>query len=320
MNRPSATLIGTFVLGALGLVVAGVLFFGGGMLREERYTVVSFFDASVQGLRVGAPVTFRGVPVGEVKSMGVRVNPHTGQTIIQVNMELVPDMVTIYGQARPDSRTLVASLVAEGLTAQLVKQSFVTGLLNVEFSFRPGAEVSRLGDASLPEVPTVPGDLEALAKQLQAVDIAALVQSLHATLQAAEPALRNLPAVLSAAERTLGTMDREVVATSASVQRTLGTVDREVTATSAGVQQTLASVRALAKAVETDSGITLAALRETLERADATLEAAHALVDPHGHNAIQVQRTLDDLAVATARLRNLAERVDRDPSVLVRGR
>ena len=34
MTRPSATLIGTFVLGAAALVVAGVLFFGGGMLRE----------------------------------------------------------------------------------------------------------------------------------------------------------------------------------------------------------------------------------------------------------------------------------------------
>jgi paraquat-inducible protein B len=33
-----------------------------------------------------------------------------------------------------------------------------------------------------------------------------------------------------------------------------------------------------------------------------------------------VQRTLDDLAATSARLRNLAERVDRDPSVLVRGR
>ena len=44
----------------------------------RRLAIVSFFDASVQGLRVGAPVDFRGVPVGEVKSMGVRVNPRTG--------------------------------------------------------------------------------------------------------------------------------------------------------------------------------------------------------------------------------------------------
>jgi hypothetical protein len=33
-----------------------------------------------------------------------------------------------------------------------------------------------------------------------------------------------------------------------------------------------------------------------------------------------VQRTIDDLAVTAARLRNVAERVDRDPAVLLRGR
>lgn len=302
MTRPSATLIGTFVLGALALVVAGVLFFGSGMLREQRFTAVSFFDASVQGLRVGAPVTFRGVPVGEVKSMGVRVNPRTGDSIIQVNMELVPGMVTLYGLPKPQSATLVTSLVNEGLTAQLVKQSFVTGLLSVELSFRPGAEVSRLGDTSLPEVPTVPGDLEGLAKQLQTVDIAAVLDSLQRTLAAAEPVLRQAPSVLSSLERTLNTTEREVGASSASLR------------------ETLAAMRTLATTLDRDGATTLAAFRDTLERADATLESAHALVDPRGHNAIQLHRTLDDIAAASARLRNLAERVDRDPSVLVRGR
>jgi len=318
VTRPGATLIGTFVLGAAALVVAAVLFFGGGMLREQRFSAVSFFDASVAGLRVGAPVTFRGVPVGEVKSLGVRLDPKTGRSIIQVNMELVPGMLTVYGQPMPDRDTFVTSLVNEGLTAQLVKQSFVTGLLSVELAFRPGAEVARLGDAALPEVPTVPGDLEGLAKQLQTVDIVAAVESLQRTLASAEavlesPGLRRaldrLPAVLSSLERTLGTTEREVVASSASLQ------------------DTLAAVRALATTLDQDGAGTLAALRQTLEKAHGTLEKADGalegvqeLVDPRGHNAIQVQRTLDDLAAASARLRNLAERVDRDPSVLVRGR
>ena len=300
MTRPSATLIGTFVLGAVALVVAGVLFFGGGLLREQRFTAVSFFDASVAGLRVGAPVTFRGVPVGEVKSLGVRLDPKTGRSIIQVNMELVPGMLTLYGQAMPERDTFVGSLVNEGLTAQLVKQSFVTGLLSVELAFRPAAEVSRLGDGSLPEVPTVPGDLEGLAKQLQTVDIVATVESLQRTLASAEALLNNpgLRAGLDQLPQVLG-----------SLKRTLDATEREVKASSAAVQDTLR-----------EGTHTFAAFRETLDKADATLEAAHALLDPSGHNAIQVQRTLDDLAATSARLRNLAERVDRDPSVLIRGR
>jgi paraquat-inducible protein B len=302
MTRPSATLIGTFVLGALGLVVAGVLFFGDGMLREKRFTVVSFFDASVAGLRVGAPVTFRGVPVGEVKSLGVRLDPKTGRSIIQVNMELVPQTLTVYGAPMPTDGTLVPSLVRDGLTAQLVMQSFVTGLLSVELAFRPGEQVSRFGDATLPEVPSVPGHFEALAKQLETVDIAAVLDSLQRTLTAAQPALHQLPRVLTSFERTLGTIDREVGASSASLQ------------------QTLAAARTLATTLDREGAGTLVAMRQTLGKADATLDGVHALVDPRGHTAMQVRRAVDDLAATSARLRNLAERVDRDPSVLVRGR
>jgi len=302
MNAPRAPLIGSFILGALALLVAGVLFFGGSALRNQRVPIISFFDASVAGLRVGAPVTFRGVPVGEVKSIGVRVNPRTGQSIIQVNMELVPRTLTVYGAPLPRDDELVSSLVHDGLTAQLVLQSFVTGLVSVELAFRPGERVLRFGDATLPEVPSVPGHFEALTKQLETIDIAAVLDTLQRTLTAAQPSLHQLPRVLTSFEHTLGTIDREVSASSASLQQTLG------------------AARTLATNLDRESATTLAAMRQTLGKADATLDGAHELVDPHGHTAMQVRRAIDDLAATSARLRNLAERVDRDPSVLVRGR
>ena len=310
MSRPNAAAIGAFVLGALVLAVAALVFFGGGALREKRMAVVSFFDGSVAGLRVGAPVTFRGVPVGEVKSLAVRINPHTGRSIIQVDMQLVPDRVTVYG-ALPAREALLASLVRDGLTAQLVNQSFVTGMLGIELAFRPGAEVSRFGDATMAEIPTVPGEMDALRKQLQSVDIAAAVESLQRTLHSVEQVLRS-PGLNKALDR--------LPATLSSLERTLNSLEREVGASSAEFRKTLVSVRSLAESVERDSAGAAAALRATLANADGMLEDARALVDPRGHNAIQVERTLDDLAAASARLRNLAERVDRDPSVLVRGR
>ncbi|HUN67558.1 MAG TPA: MlaD family protein, partial [Burkholderiales bacterium] len=229
MTRPSPTLIGAFVLGALALVVAGVLFFGAEALRENRLVGVSFFDTSIEGLRVGAPVTFRGVPVGEVKSMGVRLDSRTGRSIIQVNMEIVPGMVTVYGTPLPGDEALVPFLVRNGLTAQLVKQSFVTGLLSVELAFRPGVEVSRLGYDTLPEIPTVPGDLEGLAKQLQTVDIAAALKSLQRTLDSADTvlsapelrqAVRELPKVTSSLTRALDTIEREVASSSGELRET----------------------------------------------------------------------------------------------------
>jgi len=299
MSRPGAFGVGAFVLGAAVLAAAAAIFFGAGSLREKRMGVVSFFDGSVAGLRVGAPVTFRGVPVGEVKALGVRINPRTGRTIIQVDMLLVPDRVTVYG-TQPPREALLATLVRDGLTAQLVKQSLVTGMLSVELAFRPGAEVSRFGDTALPEIPTVPGELEALAKQLQSVDIAGAVESLQRTLASVDTLLRN-PGL----HRTLD----QLPATLASVQRTLDTIDRASGASSAELQQTLASIRA-----------TSDALRGTLANADAAIDGARAFVDPNSRTAVQAQRAVNDLAATAARLRNLAERLDRDPSLLVKGR
>jgi phospholipid/cholesterol/gamma-HCH transport system substrate-binding protein len=310
MRRPNPAVIGAFVIGAIALAVAALLFFGGGVLREKRMAVVSFFDGSVAGLRVGAPVTFRGVPVGEVKAMGVRINPQTGRSIIQVDMQLMPDRVTVYG-VQPPREVLLAALVRDGLTAQLVNQSLVTGMLSVELAFRPGAEVSRFGDTGLPEIPTVPGELEALRKQLQSVDIAAAVESLQRTLASVDAVMRN-PGLKQGLDRLPSTL--------ATLERTLKSVEREVGASSAGFQETLGAVRSLAASVERDSATTSAALRGTLTNADAVLEGAHAFVDPQGHTAVQAQRAVDDLAATAARLRNLAERLDRDPSVLVRGR
>jgi paraquat-inducible protein B len=251
------------------------------------------------------------VPVGEVKSMGVRVNPRTGDSIIQVNMEIVPGMVTVYGTPLPGDESLVPSLVKNGLTAQLVKQSFVTGLVSVELAFRPDVKASRLGDETLPEIPTVPGELEGLSKQLQTVDIAAALDSLQRTLASVD-------AVLRAPE--LGQAIRDLPKVTSSAARALNTIEREVASGSAELRETAASMRSLASTLERDTARTLAALRGTLENADAVLGDARAFVDPRGQTAIQAQRAIDDLAATAARLRNLAERVDRDPSVLVRGR
>ena len=73
-SKISPTTIGAFVVGAIVLVVAGALLFGGGKFFQEKLPYVMFFDSSV-GLNVGAPVIFRGVQVGQVTEFGHRRPP-----------------------------------------------------------------------------------------------------------------------------------------------------------------------------------------------------------------------------------------------------
>lgn len=304
MSKPSATLVGVFVLGAIALIVAGVLFFGSGAFLEKRIPLVSFFPGSVAGLRDGAAVTLRGIRVGQVKSIGIRVKPDTSM-ITQVNMELMPGTVTLYGAPTPYGKDVVPTLVQNGFTAQLVMQSFVTNLLNVDLDFRPGVKASRLGlSTTVPEMPTVPSDFEAITKKLQQIDIAKALDSVERTLASVNGVLespelkqtvKELPGLMSAFRHTLNTIDRQVATLS-------GTGREAITSSAADLQKTLAAARG------------------TFKNADTALDGANVLLDPRGRTLIQSQRAVDDLAAAAARLRNLAERVDRDPSVLIRGR
>ena len=65
-SKANPTAIGAFVIGALAIAIGGVVALGGGKFFKDTTTYVMFFDSSVSGLRVGAPVEFRGVNVGSV--------------------------------------------------------------------------------------------------------------------------------------------------------------------------------------------------------------------------------------------------------------
>ena len=75
MSRANPTVIGAFVIGALALVVTGLLLFGHARWFAERNTYIAYFPGSVKGLRVGAPVDFRGVAIGEVTDIRVVFDP-----------------------------------------------------------------------------------------------------------------------------------------------------------------------------------------------------------------------------------------------------
>ena len=68
-GRPSARLVGAFVLLAVGLAVAGVIVFGSGQLSRRTVDFVIYFEGSLAGLNRGAPVKYRGVQIGTVEDV-----------------------------------------------------------------------------------------------------------------------------------------------------------------------------------------------------------------------------------------------------------
>ena len=65
-KQVSPTLIGSFFLAALGLVILAILMFGGSNYFEKKHQFVLFFheENNLNGLNIGAPVKLEGVKIG----------------------------------------------------------------------------------------------------------------------------------------------------------------------------------------------------------------------------------------------------------------
>jgi len=53
-KKANPAAIGAFVVGAIGLAIAGVLVLGSGRFFQKSFPLVSFFEGSVNGLSVVA--------------------------------------------------------------------------------------------------------------------------------------------------------------------------------------------------------------------------------------------------------------------------
>jgi len=71
MEKLSYFKIGVFVISAIVIGVIGVVVLGAGTIFQKRSLIETYIDESVQGLDVGSPVKFRGVPVGRVEEISL---------------------------------------------------------------------------------------------------------------------------------------------------------------------------------------------------------------------------------------------------------
>ncbi len=88
-KRINPAAIGGFIIGAVVLIIVGVLVFSRGQFLSDKRTFVMYFDESVKGLNVGAPVDFQGVRIGSVTDVRVRYNVQDGAFRIPVFIDLV---------------------------------------------------------------------------------------------------------------------------------------------------------------------------------------------------------------------------------------
>ncbi len=319
MNKKiSPTLIGAFVVGALSLVVIAVLAFGSGQLFRHTKEFVLYFDSSVNGLRIGAPVKFRGVEIGSVKNILLQLEKNMKVQRIPVIIEIDLEKVTrrgASGSALKDPKA-AQELLDQGLRGQLQMESRVTGLLYSGLALFPGtpANFVQPPGSKYPEIPTLPTSLEnaedaatRILAKLDEIDFKRLMQSVTQTVNGVNTLL-NSPALRSTLQSLSQTMPKVDEAV-ASIREVATTIDGTVKTLSGDVQQTSETAR---HAIEQMEG--------TVKQAEATLASVRAAVDSDSPTFYELTRSLREVSGAARSLRLLANSLERNPRALIFGR
>jgi paraquat-inducible protein B len=317
-SKANPAVIGAFVVGAIALAVTGLLVFGSGRMFKHTVKFLCFFPGTVNGLNVGAPVKFKGVEIGAVTDIRIRLEgqgavldaKQVAEGIrIPVIIELDNDkLISEGGKGLQDPRR-AKELIDLGLRAQLNAQSMVTGLLFIELRFHPDQPaifVLPPGSKEL-EIPTIPTSMEQL--QSAAAEIIRKLEDMHVETM-----------VESATEALDGVKN---VVNAPGLKQTI----EALPATIANVNEVLASVRALSTGLDRSQAPLLESLKgtsdktgATLEQARATLESVQMLAGPNAALAVQLTTSLREVADAAHSVRLLADFLERNPSAIVRGR
>ena len=206
------------------------------------------FASSVRGLAVGAPVEYRGLPIGEVVRIAVDGKPgeDNPEPKIAVDVRVYPQRLPTINKSGPEDMTLddqrkrLDPMIKRGFRAQLKSGSLLTGQLYVSLDFVKDAPAAHIDwKTTPPTMPTAPGGLDSLqdslaslAKKLDAIpydqiagDLRKDLADLDVTLRHVDGLVQHLDTgVVPEAKNTLADARKAVE----DLRKTLGTVDQTV--------------------------------------------------------------------------------------------
>lgn len=276
-------------------------------IKEQSFTskvrYVLFFEDSVRGLSIGAPVEFKGIKVGAVTDLRLEYDERTAAFRIPVTVELEPERIADHGdQLKRSPRDSFQALVKKGLRARLQTGSLLTGQLYVDLVMQPSAPM-RLANAGKgdPELPTVRGggieqvvaQASGIVSKLDQVDFAAIGNELLGTLKGTN-AILNTPALQSSLT--------DLAASLASLRGLLRALDARAEPIAANLEQTLG------------------AARDALEKAKSTMVLVDGVISPDAPMYHHVLRLTQELTTTLRSLRGLVDLLERNPQALIFGK
>lgn len=341
--NPSA--VGIFVVGALVLLLGGLVLLGSGKLFEKKKRFVLYFQTSANGLEEGSAVQLGGVKVGTVIKMHVQFDPETEKKIIPVVVELSADRIASFFVNSEYSKDDILSDQAvrysvdkKGLRATLKNKSALTGQLFVDLDFFPNADRGyRFSGPTLDgllQIPTTPNEiervLESISKgigKLGEIDVVELVAHADSLLVDLNAKVNELD-LKGISEKTNSTLDK-IESTTDHLDQLLGEKEvKEIKETIANLSEASAEFKKLLAAIDEEE-VKLAILNaaDAMEEAKTTMEEIGTtasnitdLTDPNSASMVRLNRALSSIEETSRSLKDLTDFLKRNPNALISGK
>ncbi len=284
-------------------------------IQEHAYTrkikFIMFFDSSVRGLSLGAPVEFKGIKVGSVLDVRLEFDSEDTSFRIPVLIEIEPQRIIERGnQETGSSYQTLNSLVELGLRARLQTGSLITSQLYIELDMHPDSPINLSGEETpFPELPTlatanfgaITQSAEKLLAKLNSIDIEKVTSVLIETFESA-----NI---------TLKTADETI--TNANALITIPGIPQAIEDMRISLQNFKSIMQKLddsnlQEAINAGH-IALDNLTKTLDKTDNILEPN----SPVQYNLIKLTAELEETARS---IRSLVETLERNPQELIFGK
>jgi paraquat-inducible protein B len=342
MAKPAnRKLIGGFVLVAVAIMAVSVVIFGSGKFFRKTNEYVLYFEGSVRGLTIGAPVLVRGVQVGSVKSIVIRSYLKDLKSYIPVIIEVNPEKFEVVGDRAhiEDPHEMMAKLIELGLRAQLVTVSLITGQLAIEIDYYPGTPVvlrKLKVDEGYVEIPTTPSTLERLGKALENLNLKEIEARINSILASIDHLLKNPDLETSLHELAGGLQDARHLVDNAntliknvdghaetlsrSMQETLNEAQGTLKSASENIHAVSGDARKLLRTLESQVQPLTAKAQETLDQAKTTLITANEFIGERSETRHKMNHALEAIASAAQSADSLMDYLERHPEALLKGK
>ena len=347
-TKANPRIIGGFVVGAVFLAVVAVVSFGSGELMAEKQQFVAVFEnESVSGLTDGSPVLFQGAKIGDVTDIIVRVDTDKEEVKIPVYLEVDRRSLQFAGatQWRPGEGMDI--VVKQGLRAQLVTQSMITGQLAIMLDYFPDIPATLTGiDPSIPEIPTAPSfkeQLEQLFKKLQHIPIGDVVADARHAIQGIDElvrspdikqAIKSLDSALVDFQKLATDVDAQIdpivtsfESTSTEARAALKQARESIVSVEGVLNKALEDVQHLVENVDGKLDPLTTSLQEALETANGalsqakkTLGSAEGVISEDSPTIYLLNETLAELTGTLRTIRTLADFLEQHPDALIKGK